>query len=254
MAQVPGHRAISLDDGEPATEPAAMGGAAPERAEPPGRPAGGRRQFLRTGRRAGRAAEPPGFAAGRHAGDGGQDGPAPLGAAEPDSRHAASAVHDTEAREPGHGGVHAARASGQPAPVHSGPDSVPGGRGGRFEPVAGLVPEQRATAVVGRRRRQPSRRPAGERREPDTGAQHSDHYKHGRRQPAVQRHTRRDVAGSATVGRPRPHQAADLPAHSAVRTRPVPVHRRRQRPGPGGLVVQRRHVRRVHGVQPHRVH
>lgn len=67
----------------------------------------------------------------------------------------------------------------------------------------------------------------------------------------MQRHTRRHVA-RPPAGRAQPHAPADVPAHPAVRPSPVPVHRRRQRPGPV-LVVQRRHVRRVHRVQQDRL-
>jgi len=221
----------------------------------------------RTGRRRAPAAtaEPSGLASGRHAGDGGQDGPPALGAPEPGPCHhrrPRAAVHHTAPGQPaGRRAVHATGAGGEPSAVHAGTNPVSGGGGGGPVHVGGLVPEQRAAAVVGRRRlrrRQQQHeqrgRPAGERREPDTRTQHSDHHEHGRRQPTVQRHTRRHVAGARLPGGggqlQGPDPPADVPAHPAVRPRPVPVHRRRHRRAL--FVVQRRHVSRVHGVQPDR--
>lgn len=262
MAQVLGHQAVALDDGEPEEEPATVGRATTTRKLDGtndghvGRgPFGdGARRSVGVGTGTGTGhVEPPGLVAGRHAGDGGQDGPEALGAVELGAGHDPGAVHDTAPGESAGRAVHAAGAGGEQAEVHAGPDPVSGGGGGGPEHVAGLVPQQRAAAVVGRRR-QPSGRPAGQRREPDTRAEHRDHHEHGGGEPAEQRHTRRHVAHTATDDA-QPDPATDVPAHPAVRPRPVPVHRRHQRrPHAVFVVQQRRHVGRVHGVQSDRVH
>lgn len=260
MAQVFGHQAVALDDGKPEEEPTAVGrapGARELRRAAADR--GRRRHDAGTGKRTGHAtaAEPPGLTSGRRAGDRGQDGPSALGATEPGPGHRPrAAVHDTApGKLAGRAALDVAGASGKPAAVHAGPDPVPGRGGGGPEHIGGLVEEQRAATFVGRLRWQSHGRPAGERREPDTRAQHSDHYQYGRRQPAVQRHTRRHVTGPRAPGLVRmlqggPDQAADVPTNPAVRPGPVPVHRRRHRCTV--FVVQRRHVGRVHGVQPDR--
>lgn len=159
MAQVPGHQTVALDDGQPDEEPTAVGGAATAgelRRAADGRvrgvgqavSGGGWRGRPAAGTGAGgRASEPPGLVAGRHAGDGGQDGTPALGAVEPGAGHrdpgASGLVVRAAPRQLGRSGraaaVHAAGAGGEPAPVHAGPDSVPGGGGGGPEPVAGLV-------------------------------------------------------------------------------------------------------------------
>lgn len=145
MAQVLGHQAVALNDGEPEEEPTTVGRATAARKlhgtndGHVGRgPRDGARRSLRTGTGTG-LVEPPGLVAGRHAGDGGQDGPPALGAVELGAGHGPGAVHDTAPRESAGHAVDAAGAGGEQAQVHAGPDPVPGGGGGGPEHVAGLV-------------------------------------------------------------------------------------------------------------------
>jgi len=123
VAQVFGHQVVAFDDGKPAEEPTAVGRTAGTRELRRAATARGRgRHDTGTGKRTGRrrapatAAEPSGLASGRHAGDGGQDGPPAFGAPEPGPGHQRrrprAAVHHTAPGQPaGRRAVHATGAS-----------------------------------------------------------------------------------------------------------------------------------------------
>jgi len=157
VAQVFGHQTVAFHDGKPEEEPTAVGRAPGTRELRRAAADCGRgRNDAGTGKRTGRAAaaEPPGLASGRHAGDRGQDGPPALGAAEPGPGHGSrAAVHDAAPGKPaGRAALDATGASGKPATFHPRSDPVPGRRGGGPEHFGWIVQEQRAAAVVGRRR------------------------------------------------------------------------------------------------------